>query len=101
MSEGGLFIGVNEPTAVSGYHHYFRMATVLGVDENIMSKVCHGKWKFKVENKGLFTRGIYDSKTGSCFINRWNGLCFSGEEDGDVKLSIQNWDRLWNLYEWV
>lgn len=29
VSEGGLFIGVNEPTAVSGYHHYFRMATVL------------------------------------------------------------------------
>lgn len=88
VSEGGLFIGVNEPTAVSGYHHYFRMATVLGVDENIMSKVCHGKWKFKVEKiKGLLPEGYTIPKRAPVSLTDGTA-CVLVEEDGDVKLSI-------------
>ena len=86
VSEGGLFIGVNEPTAVSGYHHYFRMATVLGVDENIMSKVCHGKWKFKVEKiKGLLPEGYTIPKRAPVSLTDGTA-CVLVEEDGDVKL---------------
>ena len=89
VSEGGLFIGVNEPTAVSGYHHYFRMATVLGVDENIMSKVCHGKWKFKVEKiKGLLPEGYTIPKRAPVSLTDGTA-CVLVEEDGDVKLSIK------------
>ncbi|MCD8074322.1 MAG: 1,3-beta-galactosyl-N-acetylhexosamine phosphorylase [Lachnospiraceae bacterium] len=46
--EGGTFLGVNEPSAVEGYDTYFRMADVLGVDEDTGAKVCHGKWSFAV-----------------------------------------------------
>ncbi len=47
--EGGTFLGVNEPSAVEGYDNYFRMAHVLGVDKDTGARVCHGKWKFEVE----------------------------------------------------
>lgn len=47
--EGGTFIGVGEPSAVPGYDSYFRMAHVLGVDEDIIDRVCHGKWAFEVD----------------------------------------------------
>lgn len=42
-AEGGLFIGINEPSAVPGYHQYFRMAHVLGVDYDKGDYVCHGR----------------------------------------------------------
>ncbi|MCM1048572.1 MAG: 1,3-beta-galactosyl-N-acetylhexosamine phosphorylase [Clostridiales bacterium] len=47
--EGGTLIGVGEPSAVAGYDSYFRMAHVFGVDEDIVDRVCHGKWAFEVD----------------------------------------------------
>lgn len=46
--EGGCFIGINQPSAVEGFDSYYRMASVLGVDEDTGAKVCHGKWSFDV-----------------------------------------------------
>lgn len=43
VAEGGTFIGINEPSAVPGYHQHFRMAHVLGVDYDKGDYVCHGK----------------------------------------------------------
>ena len=58
--EGGAFIGVNEPSAVSGYDTYFRMAHVLGVDEDTGAKVCHGKWNFEIESvEGILPEGSF------------------------------------------
>lgn len=48
--EGGAFIGVGEPSATPGYDRLFRMAHVLGVDEDDGSRVCHGRWAFEVEH---------------------------------------------------
>lgn len=50
VAEGGAFIGVNEPSAVEGYDTYFRMAHVLGIDEDTGAKVCHGKWSFEADD---------------------------------------------------
>lgn len=47
--EGGAFIGVGEPSATPGYDRLFRMAHVLGMDEDEGSRVCHGRWAFEVE----------------------------------------------------
>lgn len=47
--EGGTFIGINQPSATDGYDCFYRMAPILGVDEDTGAKVCHGKWKFDVE----------------------------------------------------
>lgn len=50
VHEGGAFIGVNEPSAVEGYDNYFRMAHVLGIDEDTGARVCHGRWSFEAED---------------------------------------------------
>lgn len=56
--EGGAFIGVNEPSAVSDYDNYFRMAHVLGIDEDTGARVCHGKWTFEAkDNRSILPRG--------------------------------------------
>lgn len=47
---GGTFLGVNEPSAVEGYDTYFRMAHVLGIDEDTGARVCHGKWSFEADD---------------------------------------------------
>lgn len=47
---GGTFLGVNEPSAVEGYDTYFRMAHVLGIDEDTGARVCHGKWSFDADD---------------------------------------------------
>lgn len=55
---GGTFLGVNEPSAVTGYDNYFRMAHVLGIDEDTGARVCHGKWSFTAQDpQGLLPRG--------------------------------------------
>ena len=50
VHEGGNLIGVGQPSAVGGYHTYFRMAHVLGIDEDTGARVCHGRWAFDVED---------------------------------------------------
>lgn len=63
--EGGTFIGVNEPSAVEGYDSFFRMANVLGVDEDTGVKLCHGKWSFEVQqDEKLMPEGSFVKKTG-------------------------------------
>lgn len=43
-AQGGVLIGVNEPSAAPGHGDYFRMARALGVDEDTGARVCHGRW---------------------------------------------------------
>lgn len=56
---GGVFIGVNEPAAVTGFDRYFRMGQVLGVDLDTGARVCHGKWTFtETRVPGLIPDGV-------------------------------------------
>ena len=56
--QGGTFLGVNEPSATTGYDTYFRMAHILGVDEDTGERICHGKWLFEASDpKGLVPDG--------------------------------------------
>jgi beta-D-galactosyl-(1->4)-L-rhamnose phosphorylase len=41
---GGLFLGVNAPSAAGGYASLLRMAPVLGVDIDDGARVNHGRW---------------------------------------------------------
>ena len=69
--EGGAFIGVNEPSAVEGYDTFFRMAPVLGVDEDTGARICHGKWQFAVENiEGLMPEGSFVKTQGNSLSHR-------------------------------
>jgi beta-D-galactosyl-(1->4)-L-rhamnose phosphorylase len=64
---GGVFIGVNEPSAVDGNDTFFKMAHVLGVDEDRGERICHGRYTFEetgcdcVKDKESFkvNSGIY------------------------------------------
>jgi len=47
--KGGVFIGVNEPSAIDGFDTVFRMAHVLGLDMENAGSHCHGKWQYAVE----------------------------------------------------
>lgn len=44
VAQGGVLIGVNEPSAAPGHGDHFRMARALGVDEDTGARVCHGRW---------------------------------------------------------
>ena len=50
---GGMFLGVGEPSAVPGFHTYFRMAHVLGVDLDTGARVCHGRWQSETDAEGF------------------------------------------------
>lgn len=56
VHEGGMFIGIGEPTAVAGYHHYFRLSNVLGVDLDLGERVCHGKMTFEKKESSILPR---------------------------------------------
>lgn len=58
VHEGGVFLGVGEPSAVEGYDRFFRMAHVLGVDKDTGARVCHGRWRFAAADpEGLLPAG--------------------------------------------
>ncbi len=74
VAEGGVFLGVNEPSAAAGYGDYFRMARVLGVDEDTGARVCHGRWPVNVHSvAGLLPEG--------CTVKSRSGLYLT---DGDT-----------------
>ena len=54
---GGVFIGVNEPSAVEGNDTFFKMAHVLGVDKDMGEKICHGRYSFDVEKSDVVVDG--------------------------------------------
>ena len=45
VHRGGAFIGVGEPSACPGGDTFFRMAHVLGLDEDDGRYACHAKWE--------------------------------------------------------
>ncbi len=49
--KGGVFLGVGEPSAAEGYQDYFRMAQVLGIDEDTGARVCHGRWRYTIDEE--------------------------------------------------
>lgn len=71
--EGGVFIGVGEPSAASGASAYFRLASVLGVDEDTGAKVCHGRWEYELAEKpGLIPAGAS--------VRGRKGICLTGPD---------------------
>ncbi len=54
VHQGGVFIGVREPSAAEGYHTFFRMAHVLGIDLDTGARVCHARWSYEKEENPPF-----------------------------------------------
>lgn len=51
VHDGGIFIGVGEPSAVAGQHTALRMAHVLGLDIDYGEGDCHGRWAYVVSDE--------------------------------------------------
>ncbi len=72
VSEGGCFIGVNEPSATDEGDSIFKMSQVLGVDKDSVLKSCHGKWAFDIEIiEGLIPEGSF--VPSRCSVNLTDG----------------------------
>ena len=80
---GGCLIGVGEPSATEGFADYFRMAQVLGVDEDTGAKVCHGKWQFDVDEalaKQLIPAGTIIPKKDGIFLTDGEAQVLAAED---------------------
>jgi len=59
VHEGGVFLGIGEPSAFEGSHRLLRMAHVLGVDIDNGDYTRHGRWTYDVmEHPGLIPEGL-------------------------------------------
>ena len=79
VHDGGIYIGVKDPSALSGHDTFFRMAHILGVDKDNGERVCHGKW----------TYDLYES------LLVYEGLTFQGNKDifltdGKAKVLVES-----------
>lgn len=79
---GGVFMGVNEPSAVSGYDTYFRMAPVLGVDEDTGAKISHGKYSFEAVGCDCVTEGTTIATREGIYLT-----------DGDTKVIVADGNK--------
>lgn len=96
--EGGTFIGINEPSAVEGYDNFFRMAHVLGIDEDTGARVSHGKWKYAVEDaNGLIPAGASIKPKKDIYLTDGTAAVVS-ETNGMVTLSTHAFGKGKGIY---
>ena len=82
VARGGGFIGVGEPSAVRGFGRHFRMADVMGVDEEVGATVCFEKYRFETKSHYI----TKDTAKTPVFHNHVGGVYALGA-DTDVILA--------------
>lgn len=98
VHEGGIYIGVNEPSAVSGSDTFFSMAHVLGVDEDTGSKINHGRWSFEVENiPGLLPEGCSIKGRKNIYLTNGNTKVLMEENELPV-LTLHDFGKGKGIY---
>ena len=98
--EGGTFIGVDEPSAVEGYDNYFRMAPVLGVDEDIIDRVCHGQWSFEVDEKAaaeIMPQGSNVAERVKCHLTDGKA-CVLAARDNNPLMTRNSFGKGYGVY---
>ena len=95
---GGTFIGVDEPSAVAGYDTYFRMAHVLGIDEDTGARICHGKWQYEVQPvDGLMPEGSSIRGRGGLYLTDGNARVVA-EADGAPAMTVNDFGKGKGIY---
>ena len=95
---GGTFIGVDEPSAVAGYDTYFRMAHVLGIDEDTGARICHGRWQYEVQPvDGLMPEGSSIRGRNGLYLTDGNARVVA-EADGTPAMTINDFGRGKGIY---
>ncbi|WP_150274939.1 1,3-beta-galactosyl-N-acetylhexosamine phosphorylase [Paenibacillus tepidiphilus] len=96
--EGGTYIGVNQPSAVEGYDNYFRMAHVLGVDEDTGARVSHGRWSFQAEDtQGLIPAGATIAPKAGIYLTDGTANVVQ-DAGGQVTLSTHEFGKGQGIY---
>jgi len=79
---GGVFIGIGEPSAVDGYNTFLRMAHVLGADIDKGERACHGKWSFDVKRiEGLIPEGAQIQAKEGVFLTDGKARVFEAKNN--------------------
>lgn len=95
---GGTFIGVDEPSAVAGYDTYFRMAHVLGIDEDTGARICHGKWQYEVQPvDGLMPEGSSIRGRSGLYLTDGNARVVA-EADGAPAMTVNDFGKGKGIY---
>lgn len=98
VHEGGAYIGVNQPSAAEGHDTFFRMAHVLGVDEDTGARVSHGRWSFEAADPdGLVPQGAHAAGRQSVFLTDGSARVLL-EEDGRIGLSVHEFGKGKGIY---
>lgn len=96
--EGGTFIGINQPSAVEGFDSFYRMAPVLGVDEDTGARVCHGKWEFIPESvEGLIPEGAFVPEKEKRFLTDGQVQVILSH-NGNPDFTIHNFGKGFGVY---
>lgn len=71
VDQGGVFVGIYQPSMVDGYQYSFRMAQVLGVDLDTGARCCHGKPSFKLDEtwRRRLTAGLSNVESGNAVLD--------------------------------
>ncbi|MBQ8821515.1 MAG: 1,3-beta-galactosyl-N-acetylhexosamine phosphorylase [Lachnospiraceae bacterium] len=97
--EGGTFLGVNEPSAVAGYDNYFRMAHVLGIDEDTGAKVCHGKWSFEAEDtENILPQGATVAAKDKRFLTDGKAAVLMADEENRPQVTMNKFGKGLGIY---
>ena len=97
--EGGTFLGVNEPSAVAGYDNYFRMAHVLGIDEDTGAKVCHGKWSFEAEDtENILPEGATVAGKDKRFLTDGKAKVLMADEENRPQVTMNQFGKGLGIY---
>ena len=95
---GGTFIGVDEPSAVAGYDTYFRMAHVLGIDEDTGARICHGKWQYEVQPvDGLMPEGSSIRGRSGLYLTDGSARVVA-EADGAPAMTVNDFGKGKGIY---
>ncbi|MCR5031341.1 MAG: 1,3-beta-galactosyl-N-acetylhexosamine phosphorylase [Lachnospiraceae bacterium] len=95
---GGVFLGVNEPSATSEGDTVFKMASVLGVDEDTAARVCHGKWEFtETRIPNLMPEGCYIKKKASVHLTDGKAQVLASE-NGTPTFTIHDFGKGKGVY---
>ncbi len=98
--EGGAFIGVDEPSAVTGYDSYFRMAHVLGVDKDIVDRVCHGQWSFDVDDEAaakVMVEGSYVPERVKCHLTDGKATVLAAKDNNPL-MTVNSFGKGQGIY---
>lgn len=96
--EGGTFIGINQPSAVEGFDTFYRMADVLGVDEDTGARVSHGKYQFETETiEGLLPEGSFVKHQENRYLTNGNAKVLIAHE-GIPDLVLNRFGRGYGVY---